>query len=114
MPLAGQRDDSAGFAVRLAVSTSTYSAWLARLLVKPITSSPTATALTPAPTSSTTPAKSEPWPLGKVAGKISRTAPARIFPSLGLMPAARTATSTWSGPGSGSATSRTSRTSMPP
>src|SRR5207302_9519795 len=66
----------AGFVVRLAASTSTYSAWLARLLVKPITSSPTATPLTPAPTASTTPARSDPWPLGNVAGKISRTTPA--------------------------------------
>src|SRR5450432_1381618 len=50
---------SAGFDVRLAASTSTYSAWLARLLVKPITSSPTATHVAPGPTSSTTPARSE-------------------------------------------------------
>jgi hypothetical protein len=39
------------------------------------------------------PARSEPSPLGKVAGKISRTRPARIFASLMLTPAARTATS---------------------
>ena len=105
---------AAGFAVRLAVSTSTYSAWLVRLLVKPITSSPTATPVTSAPTSSTTPARSDPSPLGKVAGKMSRTRPARIAASLGLILAARTATSTWPGPGSGRATSRTSRTSIPP
>src|ERR1019366_2710376 len=104
----------AGFGVKLTDSTRTYSAWLARLSVKPITSSPTATLVTPDPTSSTTPARSEPWPLGKVAGKISRTLPVRIAPSLGLMDAARTDTSTWSASGSGRATSRTSRTSTSP
>jgi hypothetical protein len=46
--------------------------------------------------------------------RISRTRPARIFASPILMPAARTATSTWPGPGSGRGTSRTSRTSIPP
>src|ERR1700753_2814902 len=40
----------AGFAVRLAASTATYSAWLARLSVETLTSSPTATLITPSPT----------------------------------------------------------------
>ena len=37
------------------------------------------------PTSSTTSARSEPWPLGNVSGKKSRTEPGRIVPSLGLL-----------------------------
>ena len=49
-------------------STTTYSAWLARLSVNPITSSPAANPVTPSPTSSTTPARSLPCPDGNVAG----------------------------------------------
>src|SRR5689334_4715688 len=43
-------------------STTTYSAWLALLWVKPTTSSPTATPRTCEPTSTTTPARSLPCP----------------------------------------------------
>ena len=41
--------DPAGFGVRFRASATTYSAWLARLSVKPITSSPTFTLPTPGP-----------------------------------------------------------------
>ena len=59
----------AGFGVRFRASAITYSAWLARLSVKPITSSPTFTLPTPGPTLVTIPAKSEPSPEGNVAGQ---------------------------------------------
>jgi hypothetical protein len=49
-------------------SARTYSAWLARLLVNPITSSPKEMPVTPSPSSSTTPARSQPWPDGNVTG----------------------------------------------
>jgi hypothetical protein len=58
----------AGFGVRFRASATTYSAWLARLSVKPITSSSTFTLPTPGPTLVTIPAKSEPSPEGNVAG----------------------------------------------
>src|ERR1700722_13561743 len=80
----------------------------------PITSSPTATLLTPTPSSATTPAKSLPWPVGKVAGNIWCSAPLRITASLGLMPAALTFTKASPAAGTGRGTSRTWRTSMPP
>src|SRR6202021_1272847 len=94
--------------------TVTYSAWLERRLENPITSSPTAKSVTPEPSSLTTPARSLPCPDGNVAGKMSRTAPARMAASLMLIPAALTSTRTSPRAGTGRATSRTSRTSMPP
>src|SRR5690242_4971299 len=59
----------AGLAVRFAASASTYSAWLDRLSVYPMTSSPAANPVTPWPACATTPARSLPWPDGNVAGQ---------------------------------------------
>src|SRR6202453_1851639 len=104
----------AGFAVRSCSPTSTYSAWLARLCVKPMTSSPAATPVTPGPASATIPARSLPSPDGKVAGHILSSKPSRIFASPGLMPAALTWTSTSPAAGTGRGTSTTLSTSIPP
>ena len=104
----------AGLAVRFCSSTTAYSAWLARLSVKPMTSSPTANPVTPGPVSATTPARSLPSPDGNVAGHMACSRPSRIFASPGLIPAALTCTSTWPGPGSGVGTSTTFRTSTSP
>ena len=60
------------------------SAWEARLFVNPITSSPGENPPTPAPTSSTTPARSLPCPDGNVDGNSSATAPVRMTASLGV------------------------------
>src|SRR6478609_4711668 len=79
-----------------------------------MTSSPAVTLSTPAPVSATTPARSLPWPDGKVAGHRSCRKPCRIMASPGLMPAAFTSTSTSPALGVGRGTSRTSSTSMPP
>ena len=104
----------AGLAVRFPASTSTYSAWLARLSVNPMTSSPSANPVTPGPVCATTPARSLPCPDGNVEGHLERIRPSRILASPGLMPAALTPTSTCPGPGSGMGTSTTLRTSTPP
>ena len=105
---------SAGLAVTCPSSTTTYSAWLARLSVKPMTSSPAETPVTPDPVSATIPARSLPCPEGNVAGQRACSSPSRILPSPGLIPAALTWTSTWPGPGTGRGTSTTFSTSMPP
>ena len=104
----------AGFGVRLAASTTTYSAWLDRVSTQPITSSPTATPVTSGPSRSTTPARSLPSPEGNVAGKRACSRPSRILASPGLMPAALTRTSTSPDPGSGTGTSATFSTSPVP
>src|ERR1700677_4743211 len=103
-----------GRGTRLSASTTTSSAWLDRLLVNPITSSPTATFFTSAPTSSTIPARSLPCPEGNVEGQRSANSPFRIEASPGLTPAALTRTRTFPGPGVGRSTSTTCRTSSPP
>ncbi|PQM49227.1 hypothetical protein C1Y40_00554 [Mycobacterium talmoniae] len=105
---------AAGLAVSWSAGTATNSAWLARALVNPSTSSPTANVSTPAPSSATTPARSLPCPDGKVAGNRSCSAPLRIIASPGLMPAALTRTTTCPAAGTGRGTSRTSSTSMSP
>src|SRR5438046_923308 len=79
-----------------------------------MTSSPTSTVSASAPMSATTPARSLPWPDGKLAGQRSCRKPCRIIASPGLMPAAFTSTRTWPAAGTGFRTSRTSSTSMPP
>src|SRR5579875_3864845 len=104
----------AGFGVRLAASTTAYSAWLDRVSTQPITSSPSATPVTPGPSRSTVPARSLPCPDGNVAGHRSCSRPSRILASPGLMPAALTRTSTCPAPGSGTGTSATSSTSSVP
>src|SRR5579875_843263 len=104
----------AGFGVRLAASTTAYSAWLDRVSTQPITSSPSATPVTPGPSRSTVPARSLPCPDGNVAGHRSCIRPSRILASPGLMPAALTLTSTCPDPGSGTGTSATSSTSSVP
>src|SRR5918996_3692627 len=104
----------AGLVVRFCASTITYSAWLARPSVKPITSSPAANPSTPGPLFVTIPARSLPSPDGNVAGHLARRSPSRIFASPGLIDAALTLTSTCPGPGSVTGTSATRRTSTPP
>ena len=104
----------AGLAVRCCSSATTYSAWLARLSVQPMTSSPAEKLVTPGPVSDTIPARSLPWPDGNVAGHLECSRPARIFASPGLIPAALTWTSTCPAPGAGRGTSTTFRTSIPP
>jgi uncharacterized membrane protein len=104
----------AGLGANWVAGTATYSAWLARSSVNPRTSSPTSNLVTSGPSSATTPARSLPCPEGKVAGNRSCSAPRRIMASPGLIPAARTLTSTSPGAGTGRGTSRTCRTSMPP
>ena len=97
-----------------AASVRANSAWLARLSVNPMTSSPAATPSTSGPMPAITPARSLPSPEGKVAGYLACSRPSLILASPGLIPAALTLTSTWPGPGEGSGTSATSRTSGPP
>ena len=70
--------------------------------------------MTPGPTAVTTPARSLPSPDGKVAGNISCIAPVRMAASPGLIPAARTSTTTSPGPGDGMSTSATYNTSRSP
>src|SRR5450756_1219237 len=67
-PPATSHGTPAGRGVRSDASATAYSAWLDRVSTQPITSSPTATPVTPTPTRSTTPARSLPWPEGKAAG----------------------------------------------
>src|SRR6185312_3373484 len=104
----------AGREVSATSSTTTNSAWLALLRVKPRTSSPTAKPRTREPASTTTPARSLPCPEGNVAGHRSCSSPVRIWTSPGWIPAARTSTSTCAGPGTGRGTSSTCSTSIPP
>src|SRR5580693_5186117 len=104
----------AGLAVRWCASTTTYSAWLARLSVQPITSSPAEKLVTPGPASATIPARSLPSPDGNVAGHLASSKPSRILASPGLIPAALTWTRTCPAPGTGRGTSTTFRTSIPP
>jgi hypothetical protein len=105
---------AAGLGVRCSASATAYSAWLARLSVQPMTSSPAANPVTPGPVSATIPARSLPSPDGKVAGHLECSRPARILASPGLIPAALTRTSASPGPGAGRGTSTTFRTSIPP
>ena len=74
---------------------------LIALLRRPSTSSPTANLPASGPTAMTTPARSLPWPDGKFVGNQLCMAPERILASPGLMPAARTATTTSPAAGSG-------------
>src|SRR5450759_3884622 len=104
----------AGRGTRSPASTMTNSAWLARLSVNPITSSPTASAAASDVYKRQTPARSLPWPEGNVDGHRSARAPARIFASPGLIPAALTLTRTCPRPGTGRSTSATRSTSVPP
>ena len=103
-----------GRGARSSWSATTYSAWLDLVSTQPMTSSRSATAVTPAPRRSTTPAKSLPCPDGNVAGQRSCRKPSRILASPGLMPAALTRMRTWPGPASGIGTSRTSSTATGP
>ena len=104
----------AGLPVRCCASTTTYSAWLARLSVQPITSSPAEKLVTPGLASATIPARSLPSPDGNVAGHLACIKPSRILASPGLIPAALTWTRTCPAPGTGRGTSTTFRTSIPP
>src|SRR6267154_1640273 len=79
-----------------------------------MTSSPSANPVTSVPACATIPARSLPCPDGNVAGHRECSRPSRILASPGLMPAALTRTSTCAGPGCGTGTSTTLRTSTPP
>src|SRR5258705_4489649 len=107
-------DTSGGLAVSCPAGTTTNCAWLARLSVKPSTSSPTPKVSTPSPTSASPPAISLPCPDGNVAGQRSCIAPRRIIASPGLIAAAFTSTRTSPAAGTGFGTSRTSKTSASP
>src|SRR5437667_5672892 len=113
-PPAASHETFSGLRVRSPASTRTSSAWEARLLLNPITSSPGENPPTPAPTSSMTPARSLPCPDGNVDGNSCATAPVRMTASVGLMPAAFTRTRTCPSPGTGRSTSSTRNTSIPP
>ena len=65
----------------------------------------------PSPTAVTTPAPSKPSTIGRWAGSPG---PPYSLASIGFTPAARSETMAWPGPGSGSSTSCSSRTSGPP
>src|SRR5580692_7813593 len=113
-PPATSHGTLSGLRVRSPASTRTRSACDDRFCVNPITSSRGENPPTPAPTSSTTPARSLPCPEGNVDGNSFDTAPVRMAASLGLMPAAFTRTSTCPSPGTGRSTSTTRNTSIPP
>ena len=104
---------AAGLMITLAESASADSE-IAGVSEAPMTSSPTWNAATPSPTWSTTPATSDPSPAGSASGITSRMKPCRIFESMGLTAAARTAIRTWPGPALNAGTSTTSSTSVPP
>src|SRR6266702_3214128 len=74
-PPAASHETFSGLRARSPASTRTSSAWEARLSENPITSSPGENPPTPAPTSSTTPARSLPCPDGNVDGNSPATAP---------------------------------------
>ncbi len=80
----------------------------------PSTASPGSSVVTPTPTSSTTPATSQPSVKGGSPSTPAMPLPARVFQSTGLTPAARTRTSTSVGSGAGTGASPSSRTSGPP
>src|SRR5689334_17928455 len=80
----------------------------------PNTMSPTANRVTPAPTASTVPATSQPTVNGGGPITLAMPAPARVFQSTGLTPAAATRTRTSVGSGSGTGARPISSTSGPP
>jgi pimeloyl-ACP methyl ester carboxylesterase len=84
------------------------------VVVMPNTSSPTATPGTPSPTSSTTPAASNPVRYGNVVGARPRTRPDRTSVSPADSPDARAAMRIRPGPACGSGTSATCTTSGGP
>jgi len=110
MPAASAKDKPSGMTAH--ASRTTCSAYVADPLPK--TASPMDSPSTPGPSSSTVPAASIPVPAGRATSIISRMCPARIFQSIALTPAARTAMRTCPGPAWGSSTSSTLRTSGSP
>ena len=110
-PAASAQERLPGLAAQWSITA--YSA-VAPPTAEPNTSSPTATPVALSPISSTTPATSLPGIFGNSSVMTSRIAPLRIFQSMGLTPAARTATRIWSSPACGSSTSATSSTSGSP
>ena len=103
-----------GFAASIPASATAYSALapVKRAFVTPKTSSPGRNAETPGPTLSTTPDRSDPSVSGSGCG--SALLPSLTHASHGPTPDARTRTSTWSVPGSDTATSSYSIVSTPP
>src|SRR5580700_8554133 len=86
--------------------TATYSAYVPAdpsggISSWPNTASPGANRIAPGPTCSTAPARSAPSTIGNVAGIRSFQPPSAISTSIGFIPAAWTAMSTWPGPGCG-------------
>ena len=74
-----------------------------------MTRSPDFQPLTPSPSAAISPANSPPARAGLAAGLPARSAAPRIS-SPRFVPAARTATTTWPGPGAGTGASRSSNT----
>ena len=110
---ATSQDTPAAWASAARRATTTSSAWLARWSVQPRTSSPTANAVTSAPTSSTTPARSLPSPGRERRGPtLKASLPDRCLAR--LIPAALTRTSTSPGPASGARPCARTSTSTPP
>src|ERR1700722_14672065 len=102
-----------GLRTRLVGSASAYSA-NDGVTELPKTSSPTANSLTPGPTWATTPDTSAPTPAGRVSAISLRMRPMTVFASMGLTPAARTATRTCPCPAVGAGTPIPRRTSGSP
>ncbi len=103
---------------RVRTGAATYSAKVPRerksSRTYPMTSSPTANSVTETPGWTTTPDTSQPGTTGNTVSMIPSRYPSRAFQSTGLTAAARTLTSTESGPTLGSRTSPYSNTSGPP
>src|SRR5580704_8798279 len=83
-------------------------------MTRPVTRAPTRNRVTPAPTSTTSPAASRPRMAGRSSGSPGRFIPSRSFQSIGLMLVATTRTLSSPSCTVGSGTSRTSSWSTPP
>jgi hypothetical protein len=116
-PPASSKVSSAGLWVNWRDGAVTYSAYALAARGNqgmPNTGSPGASLVTPSPTSSTTPATSQPTVNGGSPSTRAMPLPARVFQSTGFTPAARTRTSTSVGSGVGAGASPSSNTSGPP
>ncbi len=103
---------------RVRRGAATYSAKVPRerksSRTYPMTSSPTSNSETATPGRTTTPETSQPGTTGKTGARTPSRWPSRAFQSTGFTAAARTFTSTASGPTTGSRTSPNASTSGPP
>ncbi|MCQ0019435.1 hypothetical protein LUX39_41370 [Actinomadura madurae] len=106
-PPASSQLHTSGFGAQKTRTAWSALAPRAVVAVTPNTSSPIATPVTPSPTSSTTPAASNPVRHGNAVGTTSRIRPERIWTSPGAIPDALTAMRTSPGPACGASTSAT-------